>query len=99
MFATQGGGSVTNRLTPTRVYTNPLISNLVTLCQHHHNIKTDRRVHYIMDPITGTIAWLHQDGTYHIDHPQGPLATHNTHWHYTWTQFLNHKRNKLNNKK
>ena len=31
--------------------------NLVNLCQHHHNIKTDRRVHYILDPITGTIAW------------------------------------------
>ena len=73
--------------------------NLVTLCQHHHNIKTDKRVHYIMDPVTGTIAWLHTDGTYHIDHPQGPLATTNTHWHYTWTQFLNHKRNKHNNKK
>ena len=73
--------------------------NLVTLCQHHHNIKTDRRVHYIMDPITGTIAWLHQDGTHHIDHPKGPLATHNTHWHYTWKQFLNHKRNKHNNHK
>ncbi|MDK8822095.1 HNH endonuclease signature motif containing protein, partial [Corynebacterium accolens] len=73
--------------------------NLVTLCQHHHNIKTDRRVHYIMDPVTGTIAWLHTDGTYHIDHPKGPLATTNTHWHYTWTQFLNHKRNKHNNKK
>jgi len=73
--------------------------NLVTLCQHHHNIKTDRRVHYIMDPITGTIAWLHQDGTYQIDHPKGPLATCNSHWHYTWKQFLTHKRNKHNNKK
>lgn len=49
--------------------------NLVTLCQHHHNIKTDRRVHYIMDPVTGTIAWLHTDGTYHIDHPKGPGLT------------------------
>ncbi|WP_410764114.1 HNH endonuclease signature motif containing protein [Corynebacterium rhinophilum] len=73
--------------------------NLVTLCQHHHNIKTDKRVHYIMDPVTGTIAWLHTDGTYHIDHPKGPLATTNTHWHYTWKQFLTHKRNKHNNKK
>lgn len=73
--------------------------NLVTLCQHHHNIKTDKRVHYIMDPITGTIAWLHTDGTYQTDHPKGPLATTNTHWHYTWKQFLTHKRNKHNNKK
>ena len=35
--------------------------NLVNLCQHHHNIKTDRRIHYILDPITGTIAWLGPD--------------------------------------
>ena len=52
-----------------------------------------------MDPITGTIAWLHTDGTYQTDHPKGPLATTNTHWHYTWKQFLTHKRNKHNNKK
>ena len=45
--------------------------NLVNLCQHHHNIKTDRRVHYILDHITGTIAWLHRDGTYQLDHPTG----------------------------
>ena len=38
--------------------------NLVNLCQHHHNIKTDRRIHYILDPITGTIAWLHHDGAW-----------------------------------
>ena len=41
--------------------------NLVNLCQHHHNIKTDRRICYILDPITGTIAWLHHDGTYGPD--------------------------------
>ena len=62
--------------------------NLVNLCQHHHNIKTDRRVHYILDPITGTIAWLHRDGTYQLDHPTGPLATHQTHWNHTWAQYL-----------
>ena len=58
--------------------------NLVNLCQHHHNIKTDRRIHYILDPITGTIAWLHHDGTYQLDHATGPLATHQTHWNHTW---------------
>ena len=62
--------------------------NLVNLCQHHHNIKTDRRVHYILDPITGTIAWLHRDGTYQLDHPTGPLATHQTHWNHTWAKYL-----------
>ena len=62
--------------------------NLVNLCQHHHNIKTDRRVHYILDPITGTIAWLHRDGTYQLDHATGPLATPQTHWNHTWAQYL-----------
>ncbi|WP_293822393.1 HNH endonuclease signature motif containing protein [uncultured Corynebacterium sp.] len=62
--------------------------NLVNLCQHHHNIKTDRRVHYILDPITGTIAWLHNDGTYQLDQATGPLATTQTLWNYTWAQYL-----------
>ena len=62
--------------------------NLVNLCQHHHNIKTDRQVHYILDPITGTIAWLHRDGTYQLDHATGPLATPQTHWNHTWAQYL-----------
>ena len=70
--------------------------NLVNLCQHHHNIKTDRRVHYILDHITGTIAWLHRDGTYQLDHATGPLATHQTHWNHTWAQYLalQHQRTK-----
>ncbi|MER0077852.1 HNH endonuclease [Corynebacterium marquesiae] len=62
--------------------------NLVHLCQHHHNIKTDRRIHYILDPITGTIAWLHHDGTYQLDHATGPLATSQAHWNRTWAQYL-----------
>ena len=62
--------------------------NLVNLCQHHHNIKTDRRIHYILDPITGIIAWLHHDGTYQLDHPTGPLATSQAHWNHTWAQYL-----------
>ena len=65
--------------------------NLVNLCQHHHNIKTDRRIHYILDPITGTIAWLHHDGTYQLDHPTGPLATSQAHWNHTWAQYLTHQ--------
>ena len=72
--------------------------NLVNLCQHHHNIKTDRRVHYILDPITGTIAWLHRDGTYQLDHPTGPLTTHHTHWNHTWAQYLTHQQQRTQRK-
>ena len=31
--------------------------NLVTLCQHHHNIKTDKRVHYIMGACQVVCVW------------------------------------------
>ncbi|WP_394372009.1 HNH endonuclease signature motif containing protein [Corynebacterium tuberculostearicum] len=72
--------------------------NLVNLCQHHHNIKTDRRIHYILDPITGTIAWLHHDGTYQLDHPTGPLATHQTHWNHTWAHYLTHQQQRTERK-
>ena len=72
--------------------------NLVNLCQHHHNIKTDRRIHYILDPITGTIAWLHHDGTYQLDHATGPLATHQTHWNHTWAQYLTQQQERTKRK-
>lgn len=38
-------------------------ANLVCLCQHHHNVKTDTRAFYIMDPLTGDIYWLLGDNT------------------------------------
>ena len=43
MFAPRSGGRGTDPLTPTRVYTNPLISNLVLLCHHHHANNDDSR--------------------------------------------------------
>lgn len=47
--------------------------NLFSLCQHHHNQKTDRRATYIPDPVTGDIVWLFDDGTYTIVEPEGIL--------------------------
>ena len=46
-------------------------SNLFALCAHHHNVKTDRRVHYVPDPVTGEIVWLHADGTFQVSEPGG----------------------------
>lgn len=43
MFTPRGGGRGADRLTPTRVYTNPPISNLVPLCHHHHANNDDSR--------------------------------------------------------
>lgn len=43
MFTPRGGGRGADPLTPTRVYTNPPISNLVPLCHHHHANNDDSR--------------------------------------------------------
>lgn len=40
--------------------------NLFPLCQHHHNMKTDRRAFYIPDPHTGDVIWLFADGSYAV---------------------------------
>ncbi|MDO5032585.1 HNH endonuclease signature motif containing protein [Corynebacterium sp.] len=72
--------------------------NLACLCQHHHNIKTDKRAFYVMDPISGDIYWLMSDGTWVMTAPQGPLATH---WKLTVAERIdllnrNHVRDRRN---
>ncbi len=54
--------------------------NGVCLCQHHHNIKTDGRVFYVLDPITGDIYWLFSNGTWAATSPTGPLSPVNKRW-------------------
>ncbi|KXB52477.1 MULTISPECIES: HNH endonuclease signature motif containing protein [Corynebacterium] len=36
--------------------------NLIAVCHYHHNVKTDRRWDYILEPATGTGYWLFEDG-------------------------------------
>ncbi len=50
------------------------VSNLYSLCAHHHNWKTDRTAFYVPDPVTGDIIWLFADGTFTIAEPSGLLA-------------------------
>ena len=69
--------------------------NLVSLCQHHHNVKTDGRVRYVMDPFTGDIVWMFEDGTFEVDRAAGPLAPRSIHWKLTWEQFLKLQRRTL----
>lgn len=47
--------------------------NLYPLCQHHHNMKTDRTAFYIPDPYTGDIIWLFADGSYVVTVEDGLL--------------------------
>lgn len=55
-------------------------SNLVALCQHHHNMKTDGRAFYILDPVTGDVVWLFEDGTWAVTEATGPLAPASKVW-------------------
>lgn len=52
----------------------------MALCQHHHNMKTDGRAFYFLDPDTGDVVWLFEDGTWAITEPSGPLAPKNKRW-------------------
>lgn len=54
--------------------------NLAGLCQSHHNDKTNGQSFYVMDPQTGTIVWLHEDGTWEIDEASGPLSPTGKAW-------------------
>lgn len=60
--------------------------NMICLCPHHHNRKTDQVVSYILDPITADVYWLFSDGTWVVDEAQGPLAPANRHWVRTLAQ-------------
>ncbi|WIM68187.1 HNH endonuclease signature motif containing protein [Corynebacterium breve] len=62
--------------------------NMVCLCAHHHNRKTDGVINYILDPITGDVYWLFSDGTWSVDEASGPLAPKNARWIST----LNHRK-------
>lgn len=62
--------------------------NLVSLCQHHHNRKTDRQVFYQFDESTGDVYWLFADGTWCVDRAEGPLAPRQR----TWVQTLGQRR-------
>lgn len=54
-------------------------ANGESLCQTHHNVKTDGRVQPILFP-DGVIAWLFDDGHWEITEPEGPLAPKNRNW-------------------
>lgn len=60
--------------------------NLASLCQHHHNIKTDRRAFYIMDPFTRVIFWLFADGSWESTVPSGPMSEGKKRWAQTVAQ-------------
>ncbi|MDK8583700.1 HNH endonuclease signature motif containing protein [Corynebacterium pseudodiphtheriticum] len=68
-------------------------ANLISLCQHHHNIKTDKRTRPIFEPATATIVWLFADGTWQSTEAEGPLAKPNRRWVQTVAQKMSCYRN------
>ncbi|MDO5668837.1 MAG: HNH endonuclease signature motif containing protein [Corynebacterium sp.] len=60
--------------------------NLVMLCRHHHNRKTDQQATYLLDPVTGDVYWHFPDGTYAVDLAEGPLAPRQKNWVTTYAQ-------------
>ena len=64
-------------------------TNLIALCQHHHNIKTDKRARPIFEPASGTIVWLFADGSWQSTEADGPLAETNRRWVQSVAQKMN----------
>lgn len=60
--------------------------NLFSLCQHHHNLKTDQQFRYFVDPYTAEVVFLFEDGSYLSTLPDGPLAPDNFNWLRTMDQ-------------
>ncbi|MDO5511554.1 HNH endonuclease signature motif containing protein [Corynebacterium sp.] len=70
-------------------------SNMVMLCRHHHNRKTDQEISYLLDPHTGDVYWLFADGTYAVDEATGPLAPKLKRWVRSYRQRLRGRREYL----
>lgn len=62
--------------------------NLFCLCQHHHNMKTDRLAFYVPDPVTGEIVWMFANGTYARVEPDSVLEGQITPTNPKWSRTL-----------
>lgn len=61
-------------------------ANMVMLCRHHHNRKTDVQATYLLDPVTGDVYWHFADGTWAVSQAIGPLAPVEKRWVQTYAQ-------------
>lgn len=67
--------------------------DLISLCQHHHNMKTDRRIRPIL-LANGDVVWLFENGTWQITEAEGPLAPKNRNWVQTVGQRIANRRSR-----
>ena len=70
-------------------------SNLACLCQKHHNMKTDDTLHYLLDPYTGDVIWLFEDGTWCMTVAEGPLSPKEKRWAQTVGQHVTATRKRV----
>lgn len=61
-------------------------ANLAAFCPTHHNVKTDGRVIYLIDPFTREKYLLYEDGTWVVSEPRGPLSLKERRWLQTVAQ-------------
>ena len=61
-------------------------ANLAAFCSTHHNVKTDGRVIYLIDPFTREKYLLYEDGTWVVSEPRGPLSLKERRWLQTVAQ-------------
>ncbi|WJY62857.1 hypothetical protein CATRI_03795 [Corynebacterium atrinae] len=70
-------------------------ANLAPLCVKHHAVKTDRRVTYVMDPLTRRKYFLFDDGSWAESEGDGPLAASERRWLQTVSQRIAKRRARI----
>ncbi|AKK09654.1 HNH endonuclease [Corynebacterium testudinoris] len=70
-------------------------ANLAALCVKHHAMKTDRRVTYVLDPVTRRKYFLFDDGSWAESEGDGPLAPSERRWLQTVSQRISKRRARI----
>lgn len=73
-------------------------SQMISVCQHHHNRKTDGQIFYLLEPHSGDVYWLFSDGSWVVDRAEGPLAPRQRHWVQTLAQYRKRRQERAREK-
>ena len=58
-------------------------------------MKTDGSLKYLLDPYSGDVIWLYEDGTWTITEADGPLAPKQKRWAQTVAQHITNTRKRV----
>ena len=58
-------------------------------------MKTDGTLKYLLDPYSGDVIWLYEDGTWTITEADGPLAPKQKRWAQTVAQHITNTRKRV----